>query len=412
VDLREALVSALASLAAHKLRSALTVLGIVFGVGAVISMLSIGAGAERQAMENISRLGLHNVVVRSKEMDNDEEKREMRTQSPGLSLRDSEAIQDAVDGARRVAPKITVDPQRIRSATGTTDGSVFGVSPMHRELAHLSVAEGRFLDELDIRQHAQVAVLGDQVRANLFGHENPLGQHLKVDDVWFEVIGVLAREGGEVDTFQGVSLGSPATAIYLPFSTVLRKLDREPLASPLSEIVVELEDPELGQQAAHAIDSLLERLHAGVDDFELVVPQALLAESQRTQRLFNIVMGCIAGISLLVGGIGIMNIMLATVLERTREIGIRRAVGARRRDIRFQFLVEAFSLSALGGIAGVLLGLSIARIVALSAGWPTLVTLWSILLATGVALVVGLLSGLYPAHRAAGLDPIESLRYE
>jgi putative ABC transport system permease protein len=160
------------------------------------------------------------------------------------------------------------------------------------------------------------------------------------------------------------------------------------------------------------VRSLLERLHGGVDDYELVVPEALLEQSRRTQRLFNIVMGCIAGISLLVGGIGIMNIMLATVLERTREIGVRRAVGARREDIRRQFIIESFSISALGGVSGIVVGVAIARIVAAYAGWPTVVTLTSIALSTGVSVAVGLASGLYPAVRAAALDPIEALRYE
>jgi len=175
---------------------------------------------------------------------------------------------------------------------------------------------------------------------------------------------------------------------------------------------VRLEQANAAGASARIVDRLLDRLHAGAEDYELVVPEALLAESRRTQRMFNIVMGCIAGISLLVGGIGIMNIMLATVLERTREIGLRRAVGARRRDILVQFIVESFALSALGGLTGIAAGIAIAQVVAASAGWPTLVTLWSILLATGVALTVGMTSGFYPALRAAQLDPIDALRYE
>jgi putative ABC transport system permease protein len=257
-----------------------------------------------------------------------------------------------------------------------------------------------------------VAVLGDAVRRRLYGLGPAVGQHLKVNDLWLEVVGVLAPTGGEVDSFQGVTIGSTAMAVYLPVSTVLRKLDRDPLASPLDEIVIRFREDADTRSAGALIQGLLDRLHAGADDFEVVVPEALMAESQRTQRMFNIVMGCIAGISLLVGGIGIMNIMLATVLERTREIGVRRAVGARRRDILYQFIIEAFTLSALGGASGVLMGLAIAKAVAFSAGWPTMVTLWSVTLATGVALVVGVASGLYPAVRASRLDPIESLRYE
>ncbi|RMH16330.1 MAG: ABC transporter permease [Acidobacteria bacterium] len=411
MNLQEALLDALGNIAAHKLRSVLTMLGIVFGVGAVIAMLSIGAGAERQALETIARLGLKNVVVRDKELKEDE-LREVRAKSLGVSMRDAEAIAEAVPGIELVAPKIEIEPYKILAAGGSVEARVYGVADRHAELVGLQVIEGRFLDARDVREHAQVAVIGDAVRRALFGFGDALGEHLKVNDVWLEVIGVLAPAGGEIDSFQGVQIGSPSSAVYLPYTTAQRKFDQDPLAAPLSEIVVRLADAERVQPTAEVIDALLERLHAGADDYQLVVPEALLAESRRTQRMFNLVMGCIAGISLLVGGIGIMNIMLAMVLERTREIGVRRAVGARRKDILYQFIVESFTLSALGGVLGVLMGLAIARGVAASAGWPTLVTLWSILLATGVALLVGLSSGLYPALRAARLDPIESLRYE
>ncbi|HEX9735919.1 MAG TPA: ABC transporter permease [Thermoanaerobaculia bacterium] len=412
MKIHEALLTSLANISAHKLRSALTMLGIVFGVGAVIAMLSIGAGAEQQALETIARLGLHNVVVRAKELKEDEAQ-EIRAKSLGVSLRDSEAIADAVPGVELVAPKVDVDPYQVIAAGGESGGAaVYGVAAEHARLVDLTISEGRFLDPLDVRGHAQAAVIGAAVRRDLFGHGPAVGEHFKVNDLWFEVVGVIDAGGGEVDAFQGVAIASAASAIYVPVSTALRKFDRDPLDSPLTEIVVRLREAESGRQAARVIEGLLDHLHAGADDYELVVPEALLAESRRTQRLFNVVMGCIAGISLLVGGIGIMNIMLATVLERTREIGIRRAVGARRHDILFQFIVESFSLSALGGVAGIVMGVVIARVVAASAGWPTLVTLWSILLATGVAMTVGLSSGIYPAFRAARLDPIESLRYE
>lgn len=412
MDFREAILTSLANIAAHKMRSALTMLGIVFGVGAVIAMLSIGAGAEREALATISRLGLENVVVRAREFRNEDDLREVRGKSLGVSLRDAEAIQDAVPGVLRVAPKVEVEPWKVLAAEGSSDAAVYGVAAEHAELVHLELAAGRFLDPIDVLQHAQVAVIGEAVRRDLFGFAEALGQHLKINDVWFEVVGVLAAGGGEVDSFQGVQIGSSATAVYVPVSTALRKFDRDPLEAPLSELVVQLEDAGQASNAAKLIDTLLGHLHAGADDYELVVPEALLAESRRTQRMFNIVMGCIAGISLLVGGIGIMNIMLATVLERTREIGIRRAVGAKKRDILFQFIVESFALSVLGGLAGILMGVLIARGVAASAGWPTLVTPWSVLLATSVAVAVGLASGIYPAKRAAEVDPIESLRYE
>jgi len=411
VSLRESLLRALASLSAHKLRSALTMLGMIFGVGAVIAMLSIGAGAEKQALEMIRRMGISNLIVRAKEFRPDE-LQEIRKKSVGVSLRDAAGIEEAVPGVAFTGPRVRVNPWSVRARGGKSEAKVSGVSFRHADLVELPLAAGRFLTEEDEARHVQVCVLGDGARRDLFGQEPALGQALKVNDVWFTVVGILAPSGQAADSFQGVPVGSTSREILAPYPTVLRKLDRDPLESPLSELVVKLEDGTSPTEAARVASGLLDRLHGGAADFELVVPEALLAQSRRTQRLFNVVMGCIAGISLLVGGIGIMNIMLATVLERTREIGIRRAIGARRKDVLVQFVVEAFALSAVGGVLGVLLGVLIARVVAASAGWPTVVTAWSLLLSTGVSGAVGLLSGFYPALRAASIDPIEALRYE
>ena len=406
----EALRGALGNLAAHKLRSLLTMLGMIFGVGAVIAMLSIGAGAEREAMEMIERMGLHNVLVRAKELKQDE-LQEIRKKSPGLSRRDAVAILDAVPGVELAVPRVEIDAYKTMAAGTKTEARVFGVSHRQDELSHLEIDVGRFLDTLDEREHAQVSVVGTGVARDLYGYDDPLGRRLKINDVWFEVVGVLADTGAG-SSFQGVDVGTTREQIYVPVTTALRKFERDPLQSPLDEVVVRLDGSTSARVSSSAIRALLDRLHAGADDFELVVPEALLEQSRRTQRLFNIVMGCIAGISLLVGGIGIMNIMLATVLERTREIGVRRAVGARRRDIRTQFIVESFTISLLGGLVGVIMGVAIASIVALYAEWPTVVTLVSILLSTGVSIAVGLASGIYPAVRAANLDPIDALRYE
>ena len=406
----EAFRSALANLASHKLRSVLTMLGMIFGVGAVIAMLSIGAGAERQAMGMIERLGLHNVLVRAKELKRDELE-EIRKKSLGVSRRDALAILDGVPAVNLVVPRVEVEVYKILAAGSKAEAKVFGVSHRQVELTHLVTSEGRFLDPLDEELHAQVCVIGPRVGRDLFGYENALGRMLPIPVLLKTEQGVLDASGGG-SSFQGVSIGSTADEIYLPVTTAMRKFDRDQLEAPLDEIVVRLDPGVSPQVSAAAIDSLLDRLHAGADDYELVVPEALLEQSQRTQRLFNIVMGCIAGISLLVGGIGIMNIMLATVLERTREIGVRRAVGARRADIRTQFIIESFAISLLGGVAGVVMGVGIAQVVAVYAGWPTVVTMLSILLSTGVSLGVGLASGIYPAMRAADLDPIDALRYE
>ena len=407
----EALRSALGNLAAHKLRSALTMLGMIFGVGAVIAMMSIGAGAERRAMEMIERMGVRNILVRSKQNVKRDDLEEMRKKSLGVSERDALAILDGVPGVELAAPIVEVDSYKIMAGGERSEAKVLGVSHRHQALMRLEVAQGRFLDGLDERRHDQVAVIGSDVARDLFGYESALGRQFKINDVWFEVIGVLGDSGG-AESFEGVRVGTPAEEIYVPVSTALRKFDRDPLEAPLDEIVVRLESSVSPRSTATTIRGLLDRIHAGAEDFELVVPEALLEQSRRTQQLFKRVMGGIAGISLLVGGIGIMNIMLATVLERTREIGVRRAVGARRADIRMQFIVESFAISLLGGISGVIMGVAIAGIVALYAGWPTVVTATSILLSTMVSLAVGLVSGIYPAVRAAELDPIDALRHE
>ncbi len=403
--------SALEDLSSHKLRAGLTMLGMMFGVGAVIAMLAIGAGAERQALQLIDKLGVRNVVVRAKEF-KPEDLAEVRKKSLGLSPRDVDAIREAVPGAELIAPRVQVDVYKVLSAGGKTEAKVFGVSYLQTQMVHMHLDEGRFLDAHDDETHAQSCVIGSSVRKDLFGAEAAVGRDLKVNDVWCEVVGVLSPETAGGSTLQGVAVGSTSREIYVPITTATRKFEHDPLKSPLDEIVVRLAPGVSARQAESVITALLDRLHGGVVDYETIVPEALLEQSRQTQRLFNIVMGAIAGISLLVGGIGIMNIMLASVLEQTREIGIRRAVGARRRDIRFQFLVNAFTLSLLGGVAGVLVGVAIARVVSSYAGWPTAVTLASIALSTGVSATVGLVSGLYPAMRAASLNPIEALRYE
>jgi putative ABC transport system permease protein len=410
MNLRESILSALHNLAAHKLRSLLTMLGMIFGVGAVIAMLSIGAGAELQAMDMIDRMGLRNVLVRNPDFA-DDELNEIRMQSLGVSLRDATIIEDGVPGVELTAPRVEVDTYMIMAPGAHAEGQLIGASHHQDELSGLRVAEGRFIDAIDDENHAQVAVIGAGMRRALFGSGGALGKHLKVNDTWFEVIGVLEESGGG-SSFQGVAIGTTSTEIYVPASTAIRKFDRPPLEAPLDEIVVRLGEEVSPQAAAVAIQRLLERIHGGASDFNLVVPEALLDQSRRTQRLFNIVMGCIAGISLLVGGIGIMNIMLATVLERTREIGIRRAVGARRSEIRIQFMIEAFTISLLGGVAGVAMGVMIALVVAASAGWATVITFGAVALSTGVSMAAGLISGIYPAVRASNLDPIDALRYE
>ena len=412
MEIGEAIQSAIESLKAHRLRSALAMLGIIFGVGAVIAMLSIGAGAERQALALIDTMGIRNVIVRAKDPRRDNELQELRKKSLGLAPRDAEAIAGAVPGVETVVQKIVIEPYEVHAIAGRSKAQVFGVSSQLALIVPLALAEGRFLDASDEQTFAQVCVIGDDVRRDLFAFGPALGQPVKVNEHWLMVVGVLAARATAGREIEGMRAADTANVIFVPVTTTARKFSTPPAKSPLDELVVQMKQGASVQEAAAAMDALLDRLHGGSGDYALLVPEALLEQSRRTQRIFDIVMGCIAGISLLVGGIGIMNIMLATVLERTREIGIRRALGARQRDIRKQFLVEAFSISAAGGLLGIGMGVAIAKGVAYSAWWQTVVTLFSIALAAGVSLAVGLASGLYPAMRAARLDPIDALRYE
>jgi putative ABC transport system permease protein len=411
MDSGESFRSAWDSLRAHKLRSLLTVLGIIFGVGAVIAMLSIGAGAEKQALAMIDTMGVRNIIVTAKEF-KDEEQRKIREKSLGLSRRDADAVVEAVPGTEAVALKIALQTFKVISPGGRAEPRVLGVSSRYGAMMNLAIEEGRFLDEQDEETFAGVCVIGPAARRDLYGFGPAIGKPLKVNDRWMTVVGVLAASGAGGRDFEGVAIQSTANDIYIPVTTAARKFRVDPLKSPVDEMIVRVKEGASVQEAAAVTGTLLSRLHGGANDTTLVVPEALLEQSRRTQRLFNVVMGCIAGISLLVGGIGIMNIMLATVLERTREIGVRRALGARRTDIRNQFVVESFTISACGGLLGVAMGLVIARTVAAYAGWETIVTPFSILLSTGVSLAVGLVFGIYPALRAAGLDPIDALRYE
>jgi putative ABC transport system permease protein len=374
-------------------------------------MLSIGAGAERQALEIIDAMGLRNVVVKDKRFDRENELTEIRRKSAGLSSRDATAIREAVPGVERVVAKIEVEAWKVQSPAGRAKPRVLGVSSDYPALVKVQVDEGRFFDREDEERHALVCVIGDQVRRDLFGFEGALGRPLKVNDQWLTVVGVLAAGGGKRE-IQGVTLEGTANDIYLPVTAAERRFGRAPLKAPLDELVVSLAPGTPVQESAVVVKTLIDRLHGGADDYTITVPEALLEQSQRTQRLFDVVMGAIAGISLLVGGIGIMNIMLATVLERTREIGVRRAMGARQVDIRNQFFLEAFAVTVTGGLLGIVMGLAIAKGVAAYAGWKTIVTVWSIALSVGVSAAVGLAFGSYPAMRAARLDPVEALRYE
>ena len=393
----------------QKLRTLLTMLGIIFGVGAVISMLSIGAGAQQRALSVIDAMGLRNVIVREKVLD-DEERYTIREKSLGLSLRDIEDVRSVVSQVIETSGKKRIDVDRVLSVEARSEALALGVGAVYFGLVGLEAERGALFDAEDEVRFARVAVLGARAARELFGYRDPLGQPIKIGDTWFTVIGVLAPQVLAEHGLEGVSVESADKSVFVPLSTTLKNFDRRPLDAELDEILFEIRRGEPVARSAAVIAAVLRDLHGGESDFTVVVPEQLLEQSRQTRRIFNIVMGGIAGISLLVGGIGIMNIMLASVMERTREIGIRRAVGAKRRHIVAQFLAESVLISVLGGVAGILLGFAIAWGVALLSSWSTVITGLSILLAFGFSVAVGIAFGTYPALRASRLDPIEALR--
>ena len=402
---------ALSNLARRKLRSFLTMLGMIFGVGAVIAMLSIGAGAERESLRIIENFGIRNIIIQAKDF-KPEELRQIRTESMGLSLRDLKALEAVLEPRPRVSAKRVVKTFQVVSEKARSDSRVLGVSSSYPQIHNLRLLQGAFFLPFDEDAANQVCILGITAKQKLFGFGEVLGERIKVNDQWLTVIGVLADANLEKQEFEGVKIQNPNNEIYVPITMSLKKFEKDSLENELNEVVVQVADnADLREQAA-AISNLMSTMHRYVDDYSLVVPEKLLEQNQKTQGIFNIVMGAIASISLLVGGIGIMNIMLASVLERTTEIGLRRAIGARKRDIRIQFIAEALGLSLAGGIVGIALGYGISKGVAAFSGWSTIITPASIALSFGVSSLVGLIFGIYPAVQASNLDPIECLRYE
>jgi putative ABC transport system permease protein len=410
----ESIKVALQNLGRRKLRSFLTMLGMIFGVSAVIAMLSIGAGAESESLKMIESFGIRNVIISAKDF-KQEELKQIRTESLGLHMRDVEAIEAVVRPRPLVSAKRIVKTWQVASDKGRSDSRVLGVSSSYAEINNLKLLEGTFFLPFDDEAENQVCVLGITAKQKLFGFGNAVGQRLKINDQWMNVIGVLADATvGSKQEFEGVKIQNPNNDICIPIYTSIKKFDVDALENQLNEVVVQVPNEpgvDIKEQSA-SINSLMSTMHRYVDDFSLVVPEKLLEQNQKTQAIFNIVMGAIASISLLVGGIGIMNIMLASVLERTSEIGLRRAIGARKLDIRLQFIAEAVALSLAGGLIGIGLGWGTSKLVAIFSGWTTIITMTSITLSFGVSSMVGLVFGIYPAVQASNLDPIECLRYE
>ncbi len=398
------------ALATHKLRTVLSALGVFFGVGAVIGMLSIGEGAKREALNLVRLMGDKHLIVKVRAAQ-DPPEREGET-APRLTEGDQRALQAVLPGLRRVSPLKTLRNQEVLAERTRARADVYAVESDYATLMHLDLARGRFFTADDERRAEPVCVLGRRLALELFGGKDPLGGLVKVRRTWFRVVGTTGKRVEVRGELKGLQVEEAERAVYLPLTSYLLREGVGRGETPLDEIAFSFDDLLHLQEKKVLAERTLDRLHPDREVAEVVVPLLLLKQRQETQRIFNIVMGCIAGISLLVGGIGIMNIMLASVLERVREIGLRRAVGARRSEILLQFLLEASLIAGGGGVLGIVLGVAIAFLVGWLADWTTAVPLWSVFVATGVSLAVGVGFGFFPARRAAGLKPIEALRWE
>ena len=402
------------NLLVHRLRTLLTMLGMIFGVAAVVSMLSIGAGARQKVMAVIEQMGVHNLIVEAKETMDWQAHQKIRQTSPGLTFQDYRVILDNVGNLAASTPRQRYTPTKTIPKAQEDIPAVYGVTPDYAMIGALHVTDGAFFDEQQEKAGAPVCVLGTGAKTSLFGPAEPVNQYVKLDEQWFRVIGVVAPQVTAQSDVAGVPAQDLNNIIYVPLNTSMFRLENSysDRKDEIDGIYLNLKDTSELASSSQIVRAILNSSHHGASDFSLIVPAELLAEQKRTERLFSAVMVAIASISLLVGGIGIMNIMLASILERTREIGVRRAVGATKSDIMRQFVIEAVLISFAGGTFGILFGFAMSRLIALLAGWSTIVTLPSILLAFLVSISVGLVFGTYPALKAARLDPVEAIRYE
>ncbi len=402
------------NLRAHTLRSLLTMLGMIFGVAAVVAMLSIGAGAQQEVMAFIEQLGVRNLIVEAREAPDSQALQKVRKLSAGLSFHDYRMIQANLDGVIASTPRKRFTPSKLLPRPQGDPPIVYGVGTSYPSIANLVVVAGRFFDDDEAAAAAPVAVLGEAAAASLFGADDPIGRHVKVNDQWFEVIGLAGAQLTVQSDVGGIPAQDRNNLVYVPLNAALFRLEdgNSRQKDEIDGIYLQIRSSDEVPAAAALVRGLLNVAHREAGDFAIVSPAELLAEQRRTQRIFEMVMVAIASISLLVGGIGIMNIMLASVMERTREIGVRRAIGARRRDVVRQFLIETTIISLAGGLVGVAVGVGLSQLIGSLAGWSTIVTTTSIVLAFLVSVSIGLVFGLYPAVRAARLDPVKALHYE
>lgn len=403
---------ALTGLYDHKFRSFLTMLGIIFGVASVIAMLSIGEGAKREAIAKYQDLGVNNIIIRDKDL-SDAELEEARAKfSPGLSLLDAATIKEIVPHVADVASQAEKNTD-VKFSDKSVKSTVIGVTPNYIDILNQETDDGEFVNADHYKRNLKICVLGAGVAKTLFAGVNPIGKKVKIEDQWMEVVGTMKPKALFTETVGELASRDLNNDVYMPLTTFNKRFERsKKYESEIRQITVKIKEAGMLLESSEVIRSILNRHHFNNADFSIIIPLELLKQEEKERRIYNILLGAIAAISLLVGGIGIMNIMLATVMERTREIGIRRAIGARKADIMSQFVTEAVAISITGGLIGVLLGVSLSLLISLFTDVNTFIRLYSVFIAFGFSVVVGISFGYLPAKNASNLNPIESIRYE
>jgi len=447
---------AVESIVSNKLKSILTALGIIFGVAAVIAMLAIGRGAKQEILEQMKMVGVNNIlinpVIQEKTSTSEEGEKQQRKFSRGLTMLDVEAIVTHIPSVKRISPEISFNSTAIFNGVKHT-AKLVGVSNDYFYLYNLPLVAGTIFNDYQNENGVQVCIIGANIRSKFFSKIDPIGQYIKFNGIWLKVIGVLQKTNVSLTGFEEKGVNVYNDNIYIPVQTMLMRFQNRALVNTklaseasttalnimgggmgfmarvivsssdanvqqetnynqLDRIVVQVYETEQLTSTTEVLSRMLLRRHSNVKDFEITVPELLLKQQQRTKDIFNIVLGAIASISLIVGGIGIMNIMFASVMERIKEIGTRMAIGAKKMDIVVQFLAEAVLISISGGFIGIFLGIIMAKIIEKLAGIMTIVSFFSVFIAFGVSVAVGVIFGYSPAKRASEKDPIESLRYE
>jgi putative ABC transport system permease protein len=404
MSLWEAVRVALASLASNKLRSFLTMLGIIIGVAAVITTISIGQGANKATQDQIAKLGTNVLTVFPGQQRTGSVSLGMGSRMT-LTLEDADAVARQCPSVKQVAPEYS-SRGRLKFQNQNTSTSIMGTTPEYVEVRNFEMNQGRFFTDSDVKRRAKIVVLGDSVRDTLFGNINPIGKNLKLNGQSFRVVGTFKLKGGG-------GFRNPDDQVYIPITTAMRRVFG---VDYIGSMGVQAVSTDKMASALEETETLIRKLHRTMpneqSDIRIFNQADLMDTAEQTNRTITILLAAIGGISLFVGGIGIMNIMLVSVTERTREIGIRKALGAKRSDILNQFLIEALMMSLVGGLIGTGIGLTAPAIISLWAGWPTLVSPGPVLLSFSVAAAVGMFFGIYPAVKAASLSPIEALRYE